>query len=105
MGQFKALFGGAFKKSVPKQKTLLLLRDMEGGFSVFYDPSGRNDGGFGGEGENAVQKLGELKDPRVSKALWLCYLAGAKPASAPAKESIVDGMLEMASRPAATLRV
>ncbi|KAF8251830.1 hypothetical protein K440DRAFT_538232 [Wilcoxina mikolae CBS 423.85] len=105
MGQFKAMFGGAFKKSVPKQKTLLLVRDKDGGFSVFYDPSGRNDGGFGGEGKMAVQKLGELKDPRVSKALWLCYLAGAKPASEPARESIVDGMLEMASRPTATLRV
>jgi hypothetical protein len=86
---------------VPKQKTLLLARDKEGKFSVYFDPSGRNDGKLGDE----VQKLGEVTDPRVSHALWLCYLAGAKPASEPARKSIVDGVLEMAGRPAATLVV
>ncbi|CCX17395.1 Similar to Altered inheritance of mitochondria protein 18, mitochondrial; acc. no. Q6BN19 [Pyronema omphalodes CBS 100304] len=104
LSEFKALFGGAFKKSVPKQKTLLLCRGKEGEFSVYYDPTGRNDGKFGGEGEEKFQTLGAIKDPRISKALWLCYLAGAKPASASARESIVDGVLNMTQRPAETLR-
>lgn len=106
LGDFKALFGGAFKKSVPKQKTLLLARDADGVFSVFYDPTGRNDGALGGKGEEQkVQSLGSIRDPRVAKALWLCYLAGAKPASEPARRSIVEGVLALASRPAATLGV
>lgn len=106
LGDFKALFGGAFKKSVPKQKTLLLVRDKEGVFKAYYDPTGRNDGKLGGEGEEQkLQKLGEITEPRIAKALWLCYLAGAKPASEPARKSIVEGVLEMASRPANTLAV
>lgn len=91
--QFKAMFGGAFKKSVPKQKTLLLLRNEEGRFTALYDPTGRNDGGFGGvKDEDKAQKLGDVVDPRIAKAMWLTYLAGPKPASPPAKESIVAGL-------------
>ncbi|KAI5816833.1 chalcone isomerase, partial [Pyronema omphalodes] len=104
LSEFKALFGGAFKKSVPKQKTLLLCRGKQGEFSAYYDPTGRNDGKFGGEGEEKLQTLGSVKDPRISKALWLCYLAGAKPASAPARESIMDGVLGMAKWPVETAR-
>jgi hypothetical protein len=91
---------------VQKQKTLLLARGADGAFSVFYDPTGRNDGAVGGKGdEKKVQHLGTIADPRVAKALWLCYLAGAKPASEPARKSIVEGVLALSSRPAATLGV
>jgi len=104
LNEFKALFGGTFKKSVPKQKTLLLHRDREGVFGCYYDPTGRNDGGFGGEGEGKqVQMLGEVRDYRIAKALWLCYLAGKKVASEPARQSVVNGMLDLVARPAATL--
>ena len=78
-----------FKKSVPKQKTLLLLRSSEGVFTALFDPTGRNDGGLGGVNEkDRVQKLGDVADPRISKAMWLMYLGGAKPSSPPARESI-----------------
>ena len=85
LAQFKALFGG-FKKSVPKHRPLLLLRDRHGALSVLFDPSAAGEG-------TAVQRLGDVADPRLAKALWLCYLAGKAPASAPARENIVTGVL------------
>lgn len=99
LNSFKALFN---RGSVPKQKTLLLYRDPRGVLSVLYDASGRNDGKFG-DNSGAFQKLGDIRDDRISRALWLCYLAGKTVASPPARESIVDGLLAMVERPSATL--
>lgn len=99
---FKAAFGQ--KKAVPKQKTLLLLRDADGSLQCFYDGSGRNDGKIGGKGEKGeVQLLGKVDDKRLSTALWLCYLAGAKVASEPARKSVIEGLMELVQRPIGTV--
>jgi len=97
LSQFKAAFGQ--KKVVPKQKTLLLVRDADGALRCFYDASGRNDGKVGGEGEKELVLLGEVGDRRVSTALWLCYLAGAKVASEPARKSVIEGLTKLVERP------
>ncbi|KAI5804468.1 chalcone-flavanone isomerase-domain-containing protein [Geopyxis carbonaria] len=102
MNVFKKVFTGG---SVAKQKTLLLMRGPEGLLELWYDKTGRNDGGFGGEGEEQARRLGEVRDRRVAKALWLCYLSGKKVASESLRESIIDGVMGMASRPAGTLGV
>lgn len=88
---------------MPKQKTLLLVRDADGGLQCFYDASGRNDGKVGGKGEKQVQLLGSVEDRRLSTALWLCYLAGAKVASEPARKSVIEGLMELVERPFGTV--
>ncbi|PUU77068.1 chalcone-flavanone isomerase-domain-containing protein [Tuber borchii] len=93
LDEFRRLFGG--RGSVPKKKTLLLVRDGEGKLTCWYDPEGRGDGKLGGE----TVKLGDIKDYRVGLALWLGYLAGGKVASVPARESVVEGLVELVGRP------
>ena len=40
----------------------------------------------------------EIKDSRIARALYLCYLT-SKPASEGARQSIVDGLVEAVERP------
>lgn len=98
---FKAAFGQ--KRAVPKQKTLLLVRDAAGGLQCFYDSSGRNDGKVGDEGGEGVHELGRVEDERLSTVLWLCYLAGPKVASEPARKSVIEGLLALVERPVGTV--
>ncbi|KAB5550829.1 chalcone-flavanone isomerase-domain-containing protein [Coniochaeta sp. 2T2.1] len=90
MAEFRALFN---RGKVPKQKELLLLRDEQGRLSVVYD-----DGQKSGR-----QLLGTIQDERISRALWLNYLAGKKVASEPARKSIVEGIVEFVERPVGTV--
>lgn len=101
LAHFKAAFGQ--KKAVPKQKTLLLVRDADGRLQCFYDSSGRNDGKVGGDGEKEVYELGKVEDERLSTVLWLCYLAGPKVASEPARKSVIEGLMELVERPIGTV--
>ncbi|RPA88356.1 hypothetical protein L873DRAFT_1824613, partial [Choiromyces venosus 120613-1] len=93
LDDFKRLFGG--RGSVPKKKTLLLVRDGEGKLTCWYDPDGRGDGKLGSK----TVRLGDIGDYRVGLALWLGYLAGEKVASVPARESVVEGLVELVGRP------
>jgi hypothetical protein len=88
MQEFKALFN---RGSVPKQKELLLIRDHQGKLAVWYD-----DGKF-------PQRLGEVADERISRAVWLNYLAGKTVASEGARKSIVEGVMEFVERPVGTV--
>ncbi|KAJ9132576.1 Chalcone isomerase [Coniochaeta hoffmannii] len=93
-GKSVADFRGLFNRgSVPKRKELLLLRDGQGRLSVVYD-DGRKAG---------RQLLGTVEDERISRALWLNYLAGKKVASEPARKSIVEGIMEFVERPVGTV--
>lgn len=89
MQEFKALFN---RGSVPKQKELLLSRGRQGKLVVWYD-----------DGKGVPQRLGEVRDERVSRAVWLNYLAGKTVASEPARKSIVDGVMEFVERPVGTV--
>jgi hypothetical protein len=93
LDEFKRLFGG--RGSVPKKKTLLLVRNGEGRMTCWYDPQGRGDGKLG----SGTMMLGDIRDYRVGLALWLGYLAGEKVASVPARESMVEGLVELVGRP------
>ncbi|KAK3366234.1 chalcone-flavanone isomerase-domain-containing protein [Lasiosphaeria ovina] len=96
MRQFRAVFN---RGSVPKRKELILLRDENGKLSIAYD-----DGGSKKEGRPAGSRLiGVIDDERVSRALWLNYLAGSKVASEPARRSIVEGLMEFVERPVGTV--
>ena len=89
VNNFKALFR---KGSVPKKKELLLARNEKGVLAVWYD-----------DDKNGPQRLGQVQDERISRAIWLNYLAGKKVASEPARLSIVDGVMEFVERPVGTV--
>jgi hypothetical protein len=89
---FKGMFGGGARKSVPKGQTLLLTRDAKGAMIAWYV----------GEGKPMMQ-LGEVTDERISRLLWLGYLAGKTVASEGARQSIVDGVMEFVERPVGTV--
>ncbi|KAK1835333.1 chalcone-flavanone isomerase-domain-containing protein [Podospora conica] len=92
MRQFRAAFN---RGSVPKKKELLLIRDGKGTLSIEFNA--------GGKSGKKRQHIGTVEDERVSRALWLNYLAGAKVASEPARCSIVEGIMEFVERPVGTV--
>ncbi|KAJ4856645.1 chalcone isomerase like domain-containing protein [Trichoderma breve] len=47
--------------------------------------------------------MGTVEDERLSRLLWLNYLAGSKVASEPARESIIEGVMEFVERPVGTV--
>lgn len=92
MQDFKNIFSGG-RKSVPKGKTLLLVRGTKGGLEVLFDD---------GEGKG-LEKIGELQDERISRQIWLGYLAGKTVSSEGARKSIVEGIMDFVERPIGTV--
>lgn len=93
MNDFKTVFGGGSTKKIPKGETLLLNRDAQGRLSAWLED--RRDG-------NRL-KIGDLADERVSRLLWLNYLAGKNVSSEPARQNVVKGCLEFVERPVGTV--
>ncbi|KAF7948523.1 uncharacterized protein EAE97_003934 [Botrytis byssoidea] len=85
MGEFKALFN---RGSVPKGQELLLSRDESGKLGVWYE-----------DGVNGSQRLGEVRDERISRGIWLGYLAGANVSSEEARRNVVEGVMKFVERP------
>ncbi|KAI9806328.1 MAG: hypothetical protein M1825_006443 [Sarcosagium campestre] len=113
---FKAIFSGGARKSVPKGKTLLLMRGQTGALDVFYDDAGDNidsgddtaaDGKVQGNAQRVQQaplvKMGRVADERISRAVLMGYLAGKNVASESARTSIVNGVLDFVERPIGTV--
>lgn len=92
MRGFKGLMN---RGKVPTSNELLLCRDGKGQLSVLYDEKK--------EGKGGREVLGEVADERVSRLLWLNYLAGKKVASEGARQSIIDGVMEFVERPIGTV--
>ena len=90
MRDFKALFKGG---SAAKAREMLLCRDAAGALTVTFEKAPN--------GQRTV--LGRVPDERVSRLLWLNYLAGAKVASEPARKNIVEGIMEFVERPIGTV--
>lgn len=93
--EFKSLFN---RGKVPKQREMLLVRDAQGRLSVTYT----GDTAVAGE-PNARHLLGHVADERLSRLLWLNYLAGSKVASEPARQNIIEGVMEFVERPVGTV--
>ncbi|KAF7879464.1 hypothetical protein EAF04_000660 [Stromatinia cepivora] len=89
IAEFKALFN---RGSVPKGRELLLNRDARGLLSVWYE-----------DGKNGSQRLGEVMDERISRGIWLGYLAGAQVSSEEARRNIVEGVMGFVERPVGTV--
>ncbi|KAI9646009.1 hypothetical protein NHQ30_005447 [Ciborinia camelliae] len=85
MGEFKGLLN---RGSVPKGRELLLRRDAEGKLGVWYE-----------DGERGSQWLGEVRDERISRGIWLGYLAGKNVSCEQARRNIVEGVMGLVERP------
>ena len=90
IGELKGIFAG--RKALPKGKTLLLTRDGRGVLRAWLD-----------EGDKGVSKMGEVRDERVGRQVWLGYLAGKNVASESARRSVVEGVMEFVERPVGTV--
>lgn len=94
MREFKNLFSGRGK--APKGSVLTLTRDSEGVFGVLYQPKGKED-------EGQFVHIGEVRDERVSRLVWLLYLGGKNVSSEPARRNVVEGCLGIVERPVGTV--
>lgn len=85
---FKGVMGGG---SVKKGRVLLLGRGEEGNLGAWV------------EGEEGMRWIGGVKDERVGRYLWMGYLGGEKVATESARESVVEGVVELVERPIGTV--
>ncbi|TWU77780.1 Altered inheritance of mitochondria protein 18 mitochondrial [Metarhizium rileyi] len=93
MKEFKVLFN---RGQIPKKKELLLSRDARGTMAVLY--------GEGDHTQHAGRSLmGTISDERLSRLLWLNYLAGGKVASEKARDNFIEGIMEFVERPVGTV--
>lgn len=93
MNEFKAVFGGGQRKNVPKGQTLVLLRQANGVLDALFQP----------DPKKPVQWVGRVEDERLSRLVWLNYLAGKTVSSESARRSIVDGLMTVVERPVGTV--
>ncbi|RDA92927.1 hypothetical protein CP533_3878 [Ophiocordyceps camponoti-saundersi (nom. inval.)] len=93
MKDFKAMFN---RGTMAKTKELLLHREADGKLSVLY-----GDGSLDRDAERKV--VGVVGDERLSRLLWLNYLAGKQVASEPARQNIIEGVMEFMARPIGTV--
>ncbi|KAJ5172087.1 hypothetical protein N7492_004680 [Penicillium capsulatum] len=93
MNDFKGVFGGGQRKNVPKGQTLILLRNAHGALDALFqaDPA------------QPMRWMGRVDDERVSRLVWLNYLAGKTVSSEGARKSIVDGLMTIVERPVGTV--
>lgn len=95
-GESMKAFKMAFQRGlVPKKKELLLVRDAVGRLAITFD---------GGDSYKPQKELlGVVDDERLSRLLWLNYLAGKKVASEEARRNIIEGIMEFVERPVGTV--
>lgn len=101
LGNFKSIFGGTGIKGLEIGKALLLARGGDGVLRVCLEKA---NAGFGAsENGDAMALMGVVEDERISRLLWLGYLAGGTVASEEARRSVVDGVLDLVGRPIGTV--
>ncbi|KAL4896588.1 chalcone-flavanone isomerase-domain-containing protein [Aspergillus ambiguus] len=93
MNEFKGLFGGGQRKSVPKGQTLVLVRNADGALDALFAP----------EESRPMRFLGRVADERISRLVWLNYLAGKNVSSEGARQSVVEGVMGIVERPVGTV--
>ena len=105
VGDFKGMLGG--RGSVGKGKVLLLGRGADGTLRAWVE----EDKPAAAEAQPQtlsargakMSLLGGVKDERISRLVWMGYLAGETIASEDARQSIVDGVMELVERPIGTV--
>lgn len=101
LGDFKSIFGGTGMKGLEIGKALLLARGGDGALRVCLEKANGNVGAS--RNGDAMALMGVVKDERISRLLWLGYLAGGRVASEEARRSVVDGVMDLVGRPIGTV--
>ena len=105
VGEFKSMLGG--RGSVAKGKVLLLGRGANGALRAWVEEeapsSAEADPAVASIKGGKMTLLGGLKDERISRLVWMGYLAGDHIASEEARESVVRGVMEIVERPIGTV--
>lgn len=112
---FKTMFGA---RQLKKGKAVLLGRGADGSLGAWLEEDNESTGSGGGtavtseraEDEEDKKKrprrmvrIGSVADERISRLVWMGYLAGANVASEGARENIADGVMELVERPIGTV--
>ena len=100
MGYFKKVFGG---RKLGKGKALLLGRAGNGELRAWVEEGDEKLQDSALEQDNYMVPLGGVQDERISRLVWLGYLAGDNVASEGARKSIVEGVVELGARPIGTV--
>ncbi len=90
VGGFKGMFGGRGK--VGQGRVLVLERGLKGELRAWVE-----------ENEGELAELGRVEDERISRLVWLGYLAGKSVASEGARQSVIEGVVEVVGRPAGSV--
>ncbi|KAH7371647.1 chalcone-flavanone isomerase-domain-containing protein [Pyrenochaeta sp. MPI-SDFR-AT-0127] len=98
MKDFKNLFQG--KGKAPKGSVIILARSKQGSLGALYQPIVHKDKS---EKMGKSTWLGEVKDERVGRLVWLLYLGGQNVSSEDARKSIVSGCISIVERPVGTV--
>lgn len=88
---FRSIFAGG---KAPKGSVMILARGQRGALDVWFQEKPASSGK-----EKEVQRLGSVDDERISKLIWLGYLAGDKVSSEAARKGVVEGCVAFAGRP------
>ena len=105
VAEFKALMGG--KGSVGKGRVLLLSRGKDGALKAWVEEGAAmalqgTQGPLVMRGDQ-MSFLGRVQDERVSRLVWMGYLTGDNPASEDARQSVVEGVIDIVERPIGTV--
>ena len=100
--QFKGMLGG--RGSVGKGKVLLLARGANGALRAWVEEdAGETESITPTRNGEGMTPLGTIRDERISRLVWMGYLAGQNTASEDARRSVVDGVIEIVERPMGTI--
>ena len=100
--QYKAMLGG--RGTVGKGKVLLLDRGAHGALRAWVEEDkGKPESATLTRTGERMTLLGTVKDERVSRLVWMGYLAGCQVASEDARQSVVAGVMEIVERPMGTI--
>lgn len=93
VNEFKRLVGAGQPKNLPKGQAILLHRNSRGELDALAQP----------DESKPWQLMGHMADERISRLVWMIYLAGKNVSSEPARQSIVDGVMGIVERPIGTV--
>jgi len=101
---FKDIFDG--QGSVAKGRTILMGRGADGALRIWVEESAAE--AIQGEQNhlvttgNQMSPVGSMKDERISRLVWMGYLAGKDVASEAARQSVAEGVMDLVERPIGT---
>lgn len=106
VGDFKAMMGG--RGSVGKGRVLLLARGARGDLKGWVE-EGAAEAAVDAEqnvrvvkGDN-MSSIGSVTEERISRLVWMGYIAGSSVASEEARQSVVEGVMDIVERPIGTV--